>query len=297
MGVSPETDGRYTRSGDPTRGYAAIGRLFPGAQRKPGEALAEGEHRWTGDINMLVSQIRAESGGDIDLIAPGGSIQLASLSVANTDPGRAGVVTQRGGSITAITHGDYIVNQSRTMTADDGDLMIWSSFGNIDAGRGRKSSLSVPPVAFPIDAHGLTRVQLSGLPNGAGIATLDQVDGRQGGDVDLYAFNGVVDTGDAGIRASRDLFVGAVEIRGLDNITVGGISNVDLTTDQGSVGPLNVENFAQSAENQALDKAFEMSSEVERLRTVRQTILTGSVVSFGTDDCTKTGVDGCGENR
>ncbi|TPE61601.1 hypothetical protein FJQ54_08330 [Sandaracinobacter neustonicus] len=46
---------------------------------------------------------------------------------------------------------------------------------------------------------GQTRVQLSGLPNGAGIATLDQVDGRQGGDVDLYAFNGIVDAGDAGI--------------------------------------------------------------------------------------------------
>lgn len=297
VGRSPETDGRYVRQGDPTRGYDAIGRLFPGAQRKPGEALAEGEHSWTGNIEMMVSQIRGESGGDVDLVAPGGSIQLASLAISNTNPGTAGIVTQRGGGVNAVTYGDYIVNQSRTMTADDGDILIWSSYGNIDAGRGRKTSLSVPPVAFPIDAWGQTKVQLSGLPNGAGIATLDQVDGKQGGDVDLYAFNGIVNAGDAGIRASRDLFVGAIEIRGLDNITVGGETNVDLTTEEGSVGPLNLENFAQSAEDDALDKAFDMAAEVEKLRTVRQTILTGSVVSFGTDDCVESATNRCPVDR
>ncbi|WP_235890372.1 filamentous hemagglutinin family protein [Sandaracinobacter neustonicus] len=103
---------------------------------------------------MRVSQIRANNGGDINLLVPGGSIQLASLAVANTSPASAGVVTQRGGSVSAVTRGDCIVNQSRTMTADDGDILIWSSFGNIDAGRGRKSSLSVPPVVFPVDAWG-----------------------------------------------------------------------------------------------------------------------------------------------
>ncbi len=297
VGRSPETDGRYVRQGDPTRGYDAVGRLFPGAQRKPGEALAEGEHSWTGNIEMMVSQIRGESGGNVDLLAPGGSIQLASLAISNTNPGTAGIVTQRGGGVNVVTYGDYIVNQSRTMTADDGDILIWSSYGNIDAGRGRKTSLSVPPVAFPINAWGQTNIQLSGLPNGAGIATLDQVDGKQGGDVDLYAFNGIVNAGDAGIRASRDLFVGAVEIRGLDNITVGGETNVDLTTEEGSVGPLNLENFAQSAEDDALDKAFDMAAEVEKLRTVRQTILTGSVVSFGTDDCVETATNRCPVDR
>ena len=296
VGVSPETDGRYVRNGDPTRGYDAIGRLFPGAQRRPGEALGEGEHSWTGDINMMVSQIRGESGGSVDLLTPGGSIQLASLSIANTSPGAAGIVTQRGGGINAVTYGDYIVNQSRTMTADDGDIMVWSSFGNIDAGRGRKTSLSVPPVAFPVDAFGQTRIKLSGLPNGAGIATLDQVDGRQGGDVDLYAFNGIVNAGDAGIRASRDLFIGAIEIRGLDNITVGGVSNVDLSSDEGSIGPLNLENFAQAAEDEALDNAFNMAAEVEKLRTVRQTILTGSVVSFGTEECVPSEGNPCPAN-
>ena len=106
-----------------------------------------------------------------------------------------------------------------------------------------------------------------------------------------------INAGDAGIRASRDLFVGAVEIRGLNNITVGGETNVDLTTEEGAVGPLNLENFAQSAEDEALDKAFDMAAEVEKLRTVRQTILTGSVVSFGTDDCVETATTRCPVDR
>jgi hypothetical protein len=102
--------------------------------------------------------------------------------------------------------------------------------------------------------------------------------------VDLYAFNGIVNAGDAGIRASRDLFVGAVEIRGLDNITVGGITNVDLGSDEGAVGALNLENFARAMEDEAVDQAFDMSREIEKLRSVRQTILTGSVVSFGIEN-------------
>lgn len=278
---SAGTDPSQTRAGDPSRGYAAIGKLFPGAQRKPGEAKAEGESRWFGDIIMTNSQIRTDGGGDIEMLAPGGLIQLASLSVTNTDPNSSGVLSQDRGDVNVLTYGDYIVNQSRTMTADDGDILIWSSFGNIDAGKGRKTSLSIPPIVFPTDINAITRIIRSGLPNGAGIATLNRVDGTPGGDVDLYAFNGIVNAGDAGIRASRDLFVGALEIRGLDNITVGGVTNVELNTEEAELGAINLENFAQAAEDEALSQAFDMSAEVEKLRTVTQTILTGSVVSFG----------------
>jgi len=232
---------------------------------------------------MTNSQIRADGGGNVYILVPGGLVQLASLSVSNTDPNNSGVLSQDGGHVNVLTYGDYIVNQSRTMTADDGDIMIWSSFGNIDAGKGRKSSLSIPPVIFPVDINGVVKVLRSGLPNGAGIATLNRVDGTPGGDVDLYAFNGIVNAGDAGIRASRDLFVGTLEIRGLDNITVGGVTNVELNTEEAELGPINLENFAQAAEDDAIAKAFDMSAEVEKLRTVTQTILTGSVVSFGED--------------
>lgn len=283
VGQSKPTDPANLRSGDPTRGYSAIGRLFPGAQRKPGEEKQAGEARWFGDLIMTDSQIRTDGGGDIEILVPGGIVQLASLGVTNTDPNASGVLSQDRGDVSVLTYGDYIVNQSRTMTADDGDILIWSSFGNIDAGKGRKSSLAIPPVIFPVDNNAITRIVRSGLPNGAGIATLNRVDGTPGGDVDLYAFNGIVNAGDAGIRASRDLFVGALEIRGLDNITVGGATNVELNTEKAELGPINLENFAQHAEDEAMDKAFDMTAEVEKLRTVTQTILTGSVVSFGED--------------
>jgi len=283
VGSSAQTDPSLTRNGDPTRGYAAIGKLFPGAQRKPGEAKAAGEARWFGDLIMTNSQIRTDGGGDVEILTPGGMVQLATLGITNTSPSNSGVLTQDGGSVYALTYDDYVVNQSRTMTADGGDIMIWSSFGDIDAGKGRKTSLSIPPIIFPLDKNGITRIERSGLPNGAGIATLNQVDGTLGGDVDLYAFNGIVNAGDAGIRASRDLFVGAQEIRGLDNITVGGETNVELNTEEAELGAINLENFAQAAEDEAMASAFDMSREVEKLRTVTQTILTGTVVSFGED--------------
>jgi len=304
VGASYGTDPRAERFDQPYRGYWAVGELFPGAQRFTKEAYDdlgkrnpeaqarvpdwmkpdEARTRWFGDIIMTNSQIRTDGGGDAELLVPGGMIQLASLGITNTNPNNSGVLTQDRGSVYALTYDDYIVNQSRTMTADDGDILIWSSFGDIDAGKGRKTSLAIPPIQFPIDIWGITRVVRSGLPNGAGIATLNRVDGTLGGDVDLYAFNGIVNAGDAGIRASRDLFVGAVEIRGLDNITVGGITNVDLGSDEGAVGALNLENFARAMEDEAVDQAFDMSREIEKLRSVRQTILTGSVVSFGIEN-------------
>jgi hypothetical protein len=40
-----------------------------------------------------------------------------------------------------------------------------------------------------------------------------------------------------------------------------------------------------------------MATVVEKLRTVRQTILTGSVVSFGTEGCEDSDIDGRRRNR
>ena len=307
-GVSPRTDGRAERVNNPNRGYQAIGRLYPGAERLSREAfdaldadqqaeviaaglepLADGASPWSGDVVMVNSAIRASGGGDVRIIAPGGIVQLASLSVADTDPETDGVVTQDGGAISAVTGGDYIINQSRTLTADGGNVLIWSSFGDIDAGRGRQTSLSAPPIEFPTDQNGLTRVLPAGLPGGAGIGTLDRVDGSPGGDVDLYAFRGVIDAGDAGIRVSRDLFIGAVEIRGLDNITVGGIANIDLQLEtEGEVGALNLEDFTQAARDEAFERAFEIVEDFEELRA--QTVLTGRVLGVG--DCVDEDGDG-----
>lgn len=304
---SPQTDPFLDRDGDPTRGYDAIGVLFPGAQRAPDEALAEGEIRWEGAIvpgrtdnvnNPATASAYAFGSGDISILAPGGQVELVSLAASSTNPANQGVVTRRGGDISVITGRDYIVNQSRTLTADGGDLLIWASYGDIDAGRGVKTSLSVPPVIYPTDEFLNTRAEIAGIASGAGIATLDRVDGSPGGDVDLYAFNGVVNAGEAGIRASQDLFIGAIQILGLDNITVGGSTNVDLGLEaEAEIGPLNFEDFAQGAVDRALDDALEALAEADALRGETTRVVTATVLSLEDEEADECPEDGSSDNE
>src|SRR5258708_29140874 len=57
---------------------------------------------------------------------------------------------------------------------------------------------------------------------GAGIATLVGVTGVPPGNVDLFAPNGIIDAGEAGIRVSGNLTVAALEILHVQNIQVQG---------------------------------------------------------------------------
>ena len=298
VGASLDTDPNLTREGDPTAGYDAIGALFPGAQRRPEEARAEGEAFWRGDIVMQDATIRTDGGGDINIIAPGGRVQQTPLNFSQsappgdetaiepTDPATSGIVTLTSGSINALASGNYDVNSSRTLTVFGGDILIWSSYGNIDAGRGRRDVFSAPPVEAFTDLDGVTTIGVAAVPFGSGIGALSLADGSPGGDVDLYAFNGIVDAGDAGIRANT-VVIGALQILGLDNIAGEILTNVDIDLGEGDLGPLNLQNFAQEAIDRALEDALTVADQLEESRTRRTTILTGELLGIedaGGDD-------------
>jgi len=163
---------------------------------------------------------------------PGGFFRLASAAASAEQTGqpsegniqgdalRAGVVTQGGGEVNILTHGDTDVNQSRVLTTQGGNIMMWSSYGNIAAGNGAKTSLSPPYYDRAVDdIANLTRSP-AGLPTGAGIGTLATTAGVAPADIDLVANHGIIDAGDAGIRVSGNLNVFAIEILGADNIDV-----------------------------------------------------------------------------
>jgi filamentous hemagglutinin family protein len=224
------------RAGNANRGYAAITTLFPGSQRKADEPLQAGESRWTGDFETFASVVRSEGGGDINVIVPGGAAKIADARAAANETGqpsdfdvrgnalRAGLLTIDGGAIRISAYDDVAVNQSRILTAKGGDIQIWSSFGDIAAGRGAQTSISPPFFDYANNGDGLTSREPAGLPTGAGIGTLATVPGAQSADVDLIAPAGIVDAGDAGIRVSGNFNVFAVQILGLDNITVAGVA-------------------------------------------------------------------------
>ena len=193
------------------RGYAAIETLFPGTN-------------WNGDLNLFFSKIQTLDGGGINLLVPGGKIN-AGLAVAFTGAKKSselGIVAQKDGDINAVVRDDFLVNQSRVFALDGGDITLWSSNSDIDAGRGAKSAISAPPVDFHLDENGNQVVEFPPIVSGSGIRTAASSSGVIPGDVFLFAPKGVVNAGEAGIGGTN-VTISATAVLGANNIQVSGI--------------------------------------------------------------------------
>jgi filamentous hemagglutinin family protein len=204
--------GRAVNAGTGTYepGFAAIESLFPA----PG----------LGDITTRSREIRTIGGGNISLLAPGGSLTLQTAATTAT-LAPPGIITESGGSIGILTDGSVNLGISRIFTLRGGDIVIWSSTGDIAAGNSAKTVQSAPPTRVIIDAQSAAvSTDLAGLATGGGIGVLATVAGVEPGSVDLIAPVGVVDAGDAGIRSSGDLNIAATQVLNADNIQVTGTS-------------------------------------------------------------------------
>jgi filamentous hemagglutinin family protein len=212
------------------RGYAAIDALFPTTDEQ-GNALS-----YKGDINLSFSQIKTEQGGDINLMAPGGSVIVglpnppAALAGAKESApplgvsadAKLGLLVLDQGAIRGFALDDFSVNTSRILTLQGGDIVLWASNGDIDAGSGAKSASAAPPPIIQTDANGNVFVNPVGAVSGSGIGQLLTKPGIQPGIVNLIAPNGTVDAGEAGIRVAGNLNIAAQRVIGADNISVGG---------------------------------------------------------------------------
>jgi hypothetical protein len=207
-----------------TRGYAAIDSLFPDSRTTASP--------YAGDLSLDASRIYTLEGGSISLLVPGGGVDvgLATLPPALTqlnivrNPSDLGVVAVAAGDVQIFANNDVLVNSSRVFTLGGGNIAIWSTVGNIDAGRGAKSSLSVPPPITTVNDAGVVTVDFSSTVAGSGIRTIEAGPGVTPGNVDLMAPNGFVNAGDAGIGASGNLNIAAQSVLGASNIQVGGTS-------------------------------------------------------------------------
>lgn len=204
-----------------SRGFAAIDKLF--AQSVDG------------DVSLFFSQIKTEQGGDIDIMAPGGLVNagLASPGAIAKQASDLGVLTIRGGTIRSYVRDDFEVNQSRVFTLQGGDILIWASFGDIDAGRGAKTASATPPPRVVIRNDQIV-LDTTNSVAGSGIGVLLAADGVVPGDVDLIAPRGEVNAGDAGIRVAGNLNIAAERFVGADNVKVGGSSSGVPAADTGA---------------------------------------------------------------
>jgi hypothetical protein len=221
-------------------GYAAIAALFPG------DPWAH-----TGDISLTSREIKTTNGGNIDLLAPGGSVTVG-YDIAGNQPLDQGILTEDGGNINIFTEGDVNVGTSRIFTLHGGNEIIWSTDGNIAAGNSSKTVQSAPPTRVLIDPQsGSVQTDLAGLATGGGIGVLETVVGAPPSDVDLIAPNGTVDAGDAGIRVSGNLNIAAARVLNAGNISVGGKSAGVPTAPSVNIAGLSAASSASGAANNA----------------------------------------------
>lgn len=202
---------------DYLRGFDAIKTLFPGS-------LDNTSSGPTGNLDMLLSRIATLDGGDIRLVVPSGLINAgtADTSAISKDTSQLGIVVQGSGNIESYLRGNFNVNQSRVFTLDGGNILVWSSLGDIDAGRGAKTAIAAPPPIVTVDPKtGSVSLQFPPAIAGSGIRAAVTTPGKSPGSVYLFAPGGVVNTGDAGIGSQGGLVIAANGVVG-HNITVAG---------------------------------------------------------------------------
>lgn len=204
--IAPESEKKLAYQ----RGFDAIESLFPGSD-------------WKGDLTMYFSKIHTLDDGNINLMVPGGGVNVGlAVGTDAKQPSDLGIVAQRSGEINAIVRDDFLVNQSRVFALAGGDIMLWSSAGDLNAGAGAKSSIAAPPPKITYDENGNLVIVFPPIVSGSGIRTAADA-GKTPGDVDLFAPVGVVDAGEAGIGGTN-VTISATAVLGANNIQVGGIS-------------------------------------------------------------------------
>lgn len=253
-----------------------------------------------GDIVSYQTSIQTYGGSDIDLWAPGGNI-VVGLTTPRADK-TVGVLTNAGGAIRSVLSGDFNINQGKVITAQGGDILLYSAQGNIDAGRGAKTSLSTPPpVRKPIlDADGNqigVQIIIPASATGSGIQTLSSdPDGLgplaapKAGDVYLFAPAGTIDAGEAGIRSSGNIVIAAQTVLNASNISASGSSaGVPVATSGSLASSLASGGTNTAGASKAGEEAANASANAARAAAAAQiakpTILVVEVLGFGDKNC------------
>jgi len=281
--------------GQYARGYAAIDTLFPAAYGYTANGAGQGGVNGaaktvdTGDLDIRSSTIQTQQGGNITILGPGGQALLGSASappvITNQSgqvvagPNSMGVLSLEKGDINLFTDRSVLLAQSRIFTEQGGDLVMWSSNGDINAGQGAKTTAEIPPPTYLCTIDAWCRIDARGQVSGAGIATLQTVPGASVGNVYLIAPRGTVDAGDAGIRVSGNLFVAAAQVANADNIQVQGEKIGVPVAASVNIGALNAASAAANAVTKAVDDVNKQQQDDARNKL--PSVISVQVLGFG----------------
>lgn len=214
--------------------------------------------------------IHTDFGGDIRVMVPGGRT-LVGVDGGFVPGEGSGVLTQGTGDIEIFSNGSILLGQSRVFTTFGGNILAWSAQGDINAGRGSKSTVVYTPQRRVYDDVGLVTLSPTTPNTGAGIATLNPVPEVPPGDIDLIAPLGTIDAGEAGIRVSGNVNLAALRVVNAENIqvkgeavgipvvaavNVGALSNASAAASQAATAAQDAVQRERAAQRQALPSVF-----------------------------------------
>lgn len=271
-------------------GYKAIDVLFPHSRPDTSGAIAGA---YAGDLTLNFSRIYTLSGGNINLVVPGGLVNVGLANppptLTNRLPSQLGIVAEGPGDVNIYTQGDVNVSSSRIFTLGGGNILIWSNNGSIDAGKGAKTAVSAPPPSVLINSDGTTTINFSGAAAGSGIRTIQTDPNQPLGNVDLIAPVGSVNAGDAGIGSAGNINIAARQVFGLDNIQFGGTSaGVPAQVSNLGASLSGASSAASGASNSSTNSVASNNAEKDATASLAQTALSWLdvfVTGLGEENC------------
>ncbi|WP_269759492.1 filamentous haemagglutinin family protein [Variovorax sp. E3] len=179
------------------------------------------------------------------------------------------------------------------MTTFGGNVLGWSAEGDINAGRGSKTTVVYTPPKRVYDRWGNVVLSSDVPSTGAGIATLNPIPEVPAGDIDLIAPLGTIDAGEAGIRVSGNVNLAALHVVNADNVQVQGKSTGMPVVASVNVGALTNASAAAAQASAAAQDV--MQRERAAQRQALPSVFTVRVLGFGDEPAG--GVPGTGEVR
>lgn len=255
-----------------------------------------------GNASLVFSSVKSSApGGSINFNLPTGEVDVGlsadlikSLNV-KYDKARdeiltseLGVIVEFFGDINANVASGFNVNESRAFSLAGGAVNLWASWGDIDAGKGAKTAVTTPEARFVVNPNSgsITKVSPPAI-SGSGIKTDER---RLGSTAELTAEQrfyqlasgagpaylatplGVVDAGEAGIESAGNLFIAARQVRGADNISVGGVSVGVATTTSVSANVASAGDSSSQATSAVSDSVSGSASDQASTATAFVTI-------------------------
>jgi filamentous hemagglutinin family protein len=279
------------------RGRLAIDTLLPSTGTEPVMGDPVG---YTGSITMYSGTVLTGTGtntplkdGDGNTVTfDGGVATLFGGSVQVLDPGgqatfgvpggpapgnNSGIVTYGSGDVDIYALDNVLLGKSRIFTTAGGNILIWSSAGDINAGIGAKTTQVYDPPVLVYDELGDITDTPPAISTGAGIATLQPLPDVPAGDISLIAPLGTIDAGEAGIRVSGNLVLAAARVSGTANITVKGTTQGAPTVSVASLGAVEAAGAAAGAATSTAQSQGQRSTDAANAASV----LDVEVISIG----------------